>query len=203
MRSLFDPYAEGFDQHLVQTLRYSGHTAVADAVLHDARPVWRSALDLGCGTGLSGARARPHVPRLTGVDLSPTMVEHARRRGVYDALHADDVVKHLASTGERHDLVLAADVFIYIGDLAPVMAGVRRVLAPDGRFVFSIEHADTADTLPGFVLRSSLRYAHAPAVLARLAAKAGLTVDGVRPIVLREEEGRPIHGAVLVLRPLP
>jgi predicted TPR repeat methyltransferase len=201
VRSLFDPYAEGFDTHLVQTLRYRGHTAVADAALEDPRPHWRSVLDLGCGTGLCGGLVRSRAQRLAGVDLSPTMIEHARRRGTYDSLHADDVVRHLASTAERHDLILAADVFIYIGDLKPVMAGVRRVLQPDGRFVFSVERDEAADANLGFRLRPSLRYAHSPAALALQAAQAGLAVERVLPIVLREEEGRPIDGAVLVLRP--
>jgi predicted TPR repeat methyltransferase len=201
VRGLFDPYAEGFDEHLVQTLCYRGHTVVADAALQDPRPVWRSVLDLGCGTGLCGARLRSRAQCLTGVDLSPTMIEHARRRGVYDQLHTDDVVRHLAGTAEQHDLILAADVFIYIGDLGPVMAGVRRVLRPDGRFVFSIERDDEANATLGFRLRSSLRYAHAPAVLAQRAAQAGLALDCVLPVVLREEQGQPIDGAVLVFRP--
>jgi predicted TPR repeat methyltransferase len=173
---------------------------VAGAALEDPRPLWHSVLDLGCGTGLCGALMRSRAQRLTGVDLSPTMVEHARRRGAYDQLHTDDVVRHLASTDARHDLILAADLFIYIGDLGPVMAGVHRVLQPGGRFIFSIERDDMADAALGFRLRPSLRYAHAPAVLAQRAAQAGLRVERVLPVVLREEEGRPIDGAVLVLR---
>ena len=38
-------------------------------------------LDLGCGTGLSGALFRRHANRLDGVDLSPAMLDRARERG--------------------------------------------------------------------------------------------------------------------------
>jgi predicted TPR repeat methyltransferase len=201
VRSLFDPYAADFDEHLVNTLRYRGHSAVAEAALADPRPQWCSVLDLGCGTGLCGSLLRGRAQHLAGVDLSPTMIAHARRRGGYDALHLDDVVKHLRQTSARHDLVLAADVFIYIGDLRPVLAGVRRVLEPNGRFIFSIEHDDAADNAAGFVLRSSLRYAHAPAAIARLATSAGLALVHQQAFKLREEEGQAIGGCVLVLRP--
>ena len=37
-------------------------------------PRWRRALDLGCGTGLSGIVLRPLVGVLEGVDLSAAMV---------------------------------------------------------------------------------------------------------------------------------
>ena len=41
-------------------------------------------LDLGCGTGLAGVAFRPHVDWLVGVDLSPKMIEEARRKALYD-----------------------------------------------------------------------------------------------------------------------
>jgi predicted TPR repeat methyltransferase len=196
VQALFDDYAEDFEPHLLSTLRYRGHLAVAEAAtaLRNG-PRWRSVLDLGCGTGLVGAALRPAADAVAGVDLSQTMVARARRRGVYDTLEQGDVVAHLGATGARHDLVVAADVFIYIGALEAVFAGVRRVLAPGGAFVFSVEEG-TGD---GFTLRPSLRYAHGEGYLRRLAAAHGFAVRSLERLALREEQRVPVAGMVLAL----
>jgi predicted TPR repeat methyltransferase len=216
VRALFDPYAEGFEEHLVGTLRYCGHEAVVTAAL-----AWRAtappagtaagpaaepgrgpslALDLGCGSGLSGAFLRPHAQRLEGVDLSPTMVAQARASGHYDAVFEAELVQHLqalAAAGEQADLIVAADVFIYIGELAPVFDAVARVLAPGGVFAFTVEHDETA--VP-YRLHRGLRYAHSEAGLRQLAAAHGLVVRQARPLVLREEQRQPVAGLVLALQ---
>ena len=116
-----------------------------------------SALDLGCGTGLMGARVRERVGRLEGVDLAPAMIEKARERGVYDALEVVDAVERLARTRGAFDLILAADTLPYLGDLAPAFAACRGALAPDGLFVFTAETIDG----DGFRLLDGLRFAHA------------------------------------------
>lgn len=196
VQALFDGYADDFEPHLIDTLRYRAHRAVAEAA---AGRRWASALDLGCGTGLAGEALRPAVARLCGVDLAPTMVERARARRtaagtpVYDAVACAELVEHLGTTPERHELVVAADVFIYVGALDAVFAGVRRVLAPGGRFAFTVEAAD--DDGAAFELRPSLRYAHGRQALARVAAAAGFAEPPRwTPVALREEQRRPVAG---------
>ena len=110
-----------------------------------ARPnvLFNHMLDLGCGTGLAGMAFRPLVRRLTGIDLSPAMVARARAKQVYDRLDTDDLVQFLAaeqSNGGVYDLVVAADVFVYLFDLAPVATAVAKVLRPDGLFAFTVEN---------------------------------------------------------------
>src|SRR5207302_1633468 len=99
-------------------------------------------LDLGCGTGLAGELFRPLSRRLDGVDLSPRMLAQAATRGVYDRLAAGDLLTHLGGTGDRYHLVLAADVFVYLGDLAPVFAAARLVLRAGGWLAFTVEASD-------------------------------------------------------------
>ena len=55
---------------------------------------------------------------------------------MYDRLLLADLVEHLQHTPERHDLVVAADVFIYVGELDAVFGGVVRVLRPRRRVLF-------------------------------------------------------------------
>ena len=84
VRTLFDQYAPRFDRALAD-LSYSAPEKLREAVTkHGQR--FGTMLDLGCGTGLAGAAFRPHVDWLVGVDLSPKMIEEARKKGFYDRL---------------------------------------------------------------------------------------------------------------------
>ena len=68
--------------------------------------------------------------------------------------------------------MLAADVFVYINDLCPVVAAVARVLAPGGFFAFTVE-THSGD---GVKLLPTLRYAHGEPLLRGALADAGLTL---------------------------
>lgn len=198
VQALFDDYADDFEDHLVHGLRYRAHQALAEG-LRALAPARRfdSALDLGCGSGLCGALLRESVARLEGVDLSPRMVTRAQARGVYDRVQQAELVAYLQASERRHDLVVAADVLIYVGALEPVFAGVRRVLRPGGLFGFSVERAADEEALQ---LRASLRYAHSRPYVERAAAQAGFELLRLHGGVVREDQGRPIEGLYAWLR---
>ena len=197
VRGLFDEYAERFEEDLVDTLRYRGHEQACTplATLHPAP--FASALDLGCGSGLAASLLRPHVARLVGVDLSPRMIDRATATRLYDELHVAEAVAWLKATPERHDLVIACDVFIYLGDLVPVFDGAARVLASGGLFAFTVEegHAES-----GYDLLPTLRYAHSEAYLRELARARGLRVTRCERAPLREGRGEAIGGLTLHLQ---
>ena len=64
------------------------------------------------------------VDALDGVDLSPPMIAHARRKGCYDRLEDGDIAR-FSRRRAGADLLIAADVLVYLGDLAPVCAASR------------------------------------------------------------------------------
>lgn len=194
VRALFDGYAEGFDRHLVDGLGYDVPQALA-ALLPAGRQ-FASALDLGCGTGLCAPPLQGRVARLTGVDLSPRMLAQARARGGYDALHESELLQWLRRAQPGFDLVLAADVFIYVGELADVFGEVRRVLLPGGLFAFSVEAA--ADDQPA-MLGPQLRYRHGLDALHALAGSTGFDVQAVQRRTLRHEQQQAIEGLLWVL----
>ena len=197
VRSLFDDYADEFDEHLVKVLGYRAHTALAARLASHAARRFRSAIDLGCGTGLCAPHLAPIADRLTGVDLSRQMLERAAARGLYRQLIEADIARHLEETSATHDLVVAADVFIYIGDLAPIFSAVRRVLEPGGVFCFSVEVA--ASGCSSYELQPSLRYAHAESYIRRLAADEGFDVDGLYREPLRQDQRETVDGLFVYL----
>ncbi|MGG5817574.1 methyltransferase domain-containing protein [Falsiroseomonas sp. HW251] len=197
VRELFDRYAPRFDQDLEGRLAYRTPALLA-ALLEGAGVLpdgARRVLDLGCGTGLSGVALKPFAKRMTGLDLSPRMLEVARGRGLYDRLEEADLLAWLPRQRAGFELVVAADVLNYLGDLAPALAGIRGVLVPGGIAAFSVETGEAP-----VALGSGLRYRHDPAHVAALAAAAGFEALARRDATLREEKGAPVAGTLFVLR---
>jgi len=197
VRGLFDEYAERFERDLVDTLHYRGHEQVCKplAALHPAPFV--SGLDLGCGSGLAAPLLRPSTARLVGVDLSPRMIALAAATGLYDELHVAEAVSWLRATTPRPDLVVACDVFIYLGDLAPVFDAVARVLADGGVFAFTVEEGEAES---GYDLLPTLRYTHSEGYLRELAQAHGLRVMRCARAPLREGRGEAIAGLAMHLQ---
>jgi predicted TPR repeat methyltransferase len=192
VRELFDAFAPRFDAELEGALGYRTPAELVALLEPGARP---RVLDLGCGTGLSGVALRPFAQRLEGLDLSPRMLAAARARGVYDALHEADLLDFLPKRAAAWDLIAAADVLNYLGDLTPALAALHGALKPGGEALFSLEAgAAPVELGPG------LRFRHEPAHVAALAAAAGFTLAGQAAATLRREKGEAVAGALFRLR---
>jgi predicted TPR repeat methyltransferase len=194
--NLFDSYADNFDRDLVGNLKYRTPVLLAETIKRFVPPTPLDILDMGCGTGLMGERLRRMKRTLTGVDLSPNMLEKARQRDIYDQLVDADLVKFLEAQHQAFDLAVAADVFVYVGDLSPVFSAVRKALRDGGLFCFSVEAIETGD----FVLRNTLRYAHSIDYLRKLAGQNQFAVESIDAQVIRQDSGKDIGGYHAVMR---
>jgi predicted TPR repeat methyltransferase len=184
VETFFDGYAARFDQHLVQRLGYKGPEVLCDILAKEfPNQVWTDVLDLGCGTGLLGAAMVQRSPaaKVVGVDLSRNMIEVARARGIYAQLTKADVVEYVSACKDTYDLVAAADVLIYVGELSALFAGVARCMRTGGVFAFTVEESKVED----FVLDSSGRYAHSRRYLEAQAQANRLTVRSMTTAPLR------------------
>ncbi len=196
VRSLFDQYAPRFDAHLTQTLGYSAPARLRAAVERVRPGRFARMLDLGCGTGLAGRAFAPQVAQMNGVDLSPAMLARAQATGLYARLVAGDLAAFLADEPPgAADLAVAADVFVYVGDLAAIFAACARALARGGVFAFTTQCSEAGDWRVG----DDLRFAHAPAYLRRLAAAGGWSVPVLERASTRRDAGADVEGLVAVL----
>jgi predicted TPR repeat methyltransferase len=203
VQALFDQYAPRFDGAL-EALAYRGPQLILDAVTR-ARPdaTFVAALDLGCGTGLAGAAFRPRVAHLTGVDLSSGMIARARAKAIYDRLETAELAAFLEAerrARRRYDLVIAADVFAYLSDLAPVVQAVAEVLGPRSIVAFTVEtqQRDGSDDEDGVVLGEKLRYRHGAGHVRAAIAAAGLEMVEIAPATTRIEAGEAVPGLLAV-----
>jgi predicted TPR repeat methyltransferase len=194
---LFDGYAERFDEHLEGKLGYRVPALLAEAVADTKPSRALDVLDLGCGTGLCGAALRPLARRLHGVDLSPAMIEKSTARGVYDELTLADIHDALRRCPPASlDLIVATDVFIYVGDLAPAFEAAAEALRPRGMLAFSVEAAAGER----YHLLPTRRYAHSQPYVEHLAGIFGFAVERLTPIPIRMEAGKPLPGYLVLLR---
>lgn len=198
VRTLFDQYAAKFDRHLVETLGYRGPRILRDAVERAAPGrIFGHALDLGCGAGLFAAYFRDRARKLTGVDLSPAMIEQARSKNLYDRLAAAELVEFLRGEAEASaEFAAAADVFVYIGDLDPVFSAVARVLVPGGLIAFTAQSGDGE----GYFVGPDLRYSHGRDYLCETAERNGFEAADISAASTRKDRGVDVPGWVGVLR---
>jgi predicted TPR repeat methyltransferase len=201
VQTLFDQYAPRFDAAL-EALAYRGPQLILDAVAR-ARPgaTFAAVLDLGCGTGLAGAAFRSRAAHLTGVDLSSGMIARARTKAIYGRLETAELGAFLEAertAQRRYDLVIAADVFAYLGDLAPVVQAVADVLGRGGIVAFTVETQSNDLGRDDVVLGEKLRYRHGFGHVRAAMAAAGLGIIELAPAATRTEAGDPVPGLVVV-----
>ena len=200
VRALFDDYAPKFDRHLTGSLAYRGPELIADALRRACSKrlrEYRFVLDLGCGTGLMAQALEGVFSSMEGVDLSPRMLEKAGKTKLYDALHEGELVSFLAARPSAEaDLVVAADVFVYMAALDAAFREAHRVLRREGLFAFTVQ-AHEGD---GFILGEDARYAHSEAYLRELADAVGFTMVIFERVSTREDRGVPVPGFLVVLQ---
>jgi len=132
------------------------------------------------------------------------MLDQAAARNVYDRLERMELHTMLASEPDAsHDLVVAADVFVYVGRLDEIAAQTRRVLRTDGLFVFSVESLDAlmpVTTRDEFKLMPTGRYAHGAAYVRSLATAHGFDVLHLEGTHGRLDKGQDHEHYLVLLR---
>jgi predicted TPR repeat methyltransferase len=196
--SLFDQYSDEFETELVRNLGYEVPYKLKDKIteLLGDGVHFKHAVDLGCGTGICGQAFWPMSKKMTGVDLSPKMINKAEKKKVYDQLSQKDIIDFLVNSNDYFDLFVAADVFIYIGELENVFKSVKKRMLSDGYFTFSVERSNC----DSYRLCSSGRYAHSRLYIEKLAEKNGFKIESCSETGIRKENDQWIEGDLYVLR---
>lgn len=200
VRDFFNCYAGDFEHSLVVELGYDNPRQLFDCLGRSETPAafYCHGLDLGCGTGLSGQVFKKIVTVLDGIDLSDKMLVQAASKGCYAHIHQDSIQHYLTSTNETYDFFIAADVFIYIGDLLPIFTLAQKICMPNALFCFSTERFDAE----GYRLLPTGRFAYSPDYIRQLAALTGWTVVTQEAAPLRLEDGEWLIGDLWILRSL-
>ena len=198
VKDLFDQYSKRFDYHLVEKLEYRTPALLRKSLnsLFEDSLHFQNAIDLGCGTGLSGMEFRSVSDRLTGLDISPKMLQVAKNKKIYDAIQHVDIVDYLNITNEKYDLFIATDVFIYIGNLKPVFQSIQNCSLNGAYLIFSTESTNENS----YVLRQTGRYAHPLPYIELLAKQHDFVIEMSSQKVIRKEKEKKIMGNLFILK---
>jgi SAM-dependent methyltransferase len=181
------PGAGFYDDHALYTgpetlyasprlLNWDQRRFLAEAPARGAR-----LLDVGCGTGQFLAAARAAGYRVTGIDLSSTQIELARRRFRLLDVQALSLEDLAARHPAPFDVVTAFQVLEHVVDPRAFLAAIHGLVAPGGHLALGVPHRhgwrvlrDPGDVPPNHLTRWS------PTALRRALEASGFETLGVR-----------------------
>eukprot|EP00633_Aureoumbra_lagunensis_P010316 CAMPEP_0197309444 /NCGR_PEP_ID=MMETSP0891-20130614/8023_1 /TAXON_ID=44058 ORGANISM="Aureoumbra lagunensis, Strain CCMP1510" /NCGR_SAMPLE_ID=MMETSP0891 /ASSEMBLY_ACC=CAM_ASM_000534 /LENGTH=398 /DNA_ID=CAMNT_0042794505 /DNA_START=255 /DNA_END=1451 /DNA_ORIENTATION=+ len=212
VKALFDDFAQDFDDRLIGDLQYRVPQLIAQALMARRRK-YCGFLDAGCGTGLAALELIDRSilnknATIIGVDLSDSMIAKAQVRGIYDALLVgdlcdDSIYQRLVPEfiSNPLDLIVAADVFCYLGDLEPLLSRFSQNLSIEGDLIFTVETLNSNNqNTEHWALGPSGRYAHSPKYIANLATSLGLSCIELQSIVARLENSKPVNSTLFLFQ---
>lgn len=196
IESVFDGYAESFEEKLLKELHYRTPTELFQFYRDQFSDLQnRNCLDLGCGTGLAGEAFSATCSELTGVDISDKIMKVAAEKKLYKHLVKDDILHFLKTTEETFGLIIAADVFTYMGDLEPLFKACHQQSNSDAILCFSVEES----TDEPFILKETGRFGHSLKYIEELGEKTGWAMLSSKRSKLRKDKNKWIFGYLFIL----
>ncbi|MBA7658050.1 tRNA 5-carboxymethoxyuridine methyltransferase [subsurface metagenome] len=134
----YDQWAKDYDAELEQDFEWQGPQRTTEFF---ARYVPRTAsiLDAGAGTGLMGEiLAKLGYHDLVAMDLSPGMLEEARKKNLYRELHQMVMGEPLDYATDSFDAVVSTGVLTVGHAPASSLDELVRITRPGGHIVFTL-----------------------------------------------------------------
>lgn len=138
LESRYDQWAKDYDADLEEGFGWLGpQRAVEYFSLYV--PKEASILDAGAGTGLVGKfLAEKGYKDIVAIDLSPGMLEEARKKNVYQAFHRMVMGEQLDFSPNYFDAVISIGVLTVGHAPASSLDELLRITKPGGHIVFSL-----------------------------------------------------------------
>ncbi len=206
VQNIFDVFAPDFDSVLA-ALDYQAPSLIQkmmEEIYPDSSRGKLRILDLGCGTGLCGGFLRKYAAKksLDGVDLSAGMLAAAAGKKYYTTLVQNDIKSFLEDNnnhdGKTYDLMVAADVFTYIGELQELFENINKSLRPAGRIIFTV--SENTENKNNYFLHMSGRFLHSLVYIKNILKNTCFELEFYERRKLRNEGGKAVMGYVISAR---
>jgi len=190
--NIFNEMADDFDHHL-QGLGYQAPGQLFSLLqkTENNKTRFNRLLDIGCGTGAVGQLFHDQVDYLMGIDIADKMLGHCQQTGLYHDLACSDIFE-LDAVSKDFDLVVAADVFPYLGELNPIIQAIGQRMTSGGFLLFTTERGETADGY--YVDKLSGRYRFSDDYLTQVAQQQQFKIIQMQTERLRKEKNEWISG---------
>ena len=149
VREAWDYAADAYTQRQASGYDYYRYEFLGPAQVEACGDVAGLAvLDVGCGNGYLARELARRGARVTGIDISPRMIEHARAQEAAEPLGIDYRVADAAEIADHFaagsfDMAASCIALQDMPSPSTVLRAVHDVLRPGGRFVASITHPCT------------------------------------------------------------
>ncbi len=134
IKSTFNRAAPTYGQRGCAYFDYFGKRLVDYAQLRAGERL----LDVACGKGAVLLPAWEKGAQVTGIDLSPQMLEEAKKRVPSQVSLLEMDAEHLNFPDQAFDVVFCAFGLFFFPDIQAALSQMRRVLKPGGRLVVSV-----------------------------------------------------------------
>ncbi len=197
VETIFDNYAESFEDSLLNELAYQTPTELWKQyqVLFPESNRNRC-LDLGCGTGLATEAFMHCCRNFTGVDISDKILQVADAKKIYTKLIKNDILSFLEQDENSYDLIIAADVFTYMGNLEALFKSCFRQATTHGVLCFSVENTEEE----AFFLKDTGRFGHSVSYIEKLCRQTGWTILTAQNSKLRRDRDQWIWGHLFIFQ---
>ncbi len=135
-----DRIVEQFTQQAIPFAQLPGHLDALDLLIELARPTAAdTVLDVACGPGLVACVFAPHAGQVTGLDITPAMLEQARKRqqehGLTNLVWQQGDALPLPYPDNNFSLVITRYSFHHFPEPERVLSEMIRVCRPGGRLL--------------------------------------------------------------------
>lgn len=157
--SIYEKWAASYDSDITADIHgYVGPQTAVRALVRSGVPPNVRLLDAGCGTGLVGVYLnQAGYQEVDGIDLSPAMLNEARKTGTYKSLDTVDLTRPIPTEDNSYDAITCVGTLTH-GHVGPrVLGEFVRVVKPSGVIVATVlddiweddGFADEVDRLAG------------------------------------------------------
>lgn len=194
--TLFDQVAEAFDYILVNQLKYNVPFQIRKIFDHYfSEQNFENMLDLGCGTGLCAEAFEDICLTKVGVDISEKMIEIADEKGDYTYLYIADILEFITKKNDIYDIIIAADVLPYIGELSAFIKNIKKNLSTKGVFCFSTE---TLEEKGNYKVGPYQRFSHSADYIKEILSLQKISIIHCENVTVRFEQGAPVLGQIYI-----
>ncbi|MBD74039.1 MAG: hypothetical protein CMM96_00895 [Rickettsiales bacterium] len=142
LKEYYKKWSNSYDND-VRSCQYNGPETITNILTQNYNIYGSIILDIGCGTGLLGdyLSKNKYQIMIDGIDISPEMIEIARKRKYYDDLRIVDIFNVTTTQNKKYDYIVSAGMFTHNHVGPSAVENILHFLERDGVLIFTVRNS--------------------------------------------------------------